>query len=333
MPRIKSRLNVRTEPNSDIIRIAFRDPDPIVAAKFANAVAQAFLDRQIDLYRRQGAADFFQRERQRFDAELKQASDALEKFSVRTGVYSVDEQRQLLLNRQTDLASALALTRGTIAEKSGERQALAEQLRKLAPVAQSPFVSSVVNSLSSTPSSSISPPGPMSRENGLSKGSGARATDERLADPPLLLVKVYQDSMVTLFKVNSDLTGTEDLEKQQLAEMAKVTQDLDTLSQNEQEFLALKRAVTQATFNSNTYANRVTEEQINDELNAAKLSAIKVLQKATVPLRPVFPNYILFTLVALVAGGGAGVLAAFLAQNGTLAAGSSRLARRTSAPH
>ncbi len=300
LPRIKQALTVRGEQDSDIIRIAFRNRDPVVAAEFANAVAQAFVDRQLALYSRPGAADFFARQRQHFDDEVQRTSGELEKFSVDAGIYSVDDQRKLLLGRMSDLAAALAQTREALSEKAGQREALAEQLRKLAPVARSQYVSSLVDALG--PSRATATPHP----------PDSRAIDDRVSDPPLLLVKVYQDSMEQLFQVNAEIGGLQNRERQQMDETAKVISQLNGLTSNEQRFAALKRAVAQATSNSTTNANRMVEEESNAALSAAKFSSVKILQKATVPLRPVFPNYVMFVLAAAVVGIMAGVAAAAL---------------------
>lgn len=300
LPGIKLALSVKGELNSDIIRIAFRNRDPVVAADFANAVAQTFVDRLLALQSRPGAADFFRRQRERFENDIKQASDELEKFSVSTGVYAAGDQRQLLLKRLNDLSTASALTRGSISDKTGQRQSLADQLRKLAPVARSPYVSALVDTLAVDHAA----PGP--------RMGDTRAIDDRAADPPLLLVKVYQESMVALFKVNSDLAGAQSMQKQQADEVANLTAELNTLSENEQKFARLKRAVELATLNSDLYSRRMVEEQINAESNAAKFSSIKVLQKAIVPLKPVFPNYVLAAVLAAMLGGAAGLGAVIL---------------------
>ena len=85
----------------------------------------------------------------------------------------------------------------------------------------------------------------------------------------------------------------------------------------------LKRAVDQATYNSDLYSRRMVEEQITAESNVAKLSSVRVLQKATVPVRPVFPNYILVTLAAAALGGAAGGGVALLRER----AGRNRMGR------
>jgi uncharacterized protein involved in exopolysaccharide biosynthesis len=139
-----------------------------------------------------------------------------------------------------------------------------------------------------------------------------RALLEREADPPLLLIKVYQDSMVTLFKTSADLQGSQAIEIEQIAEIKKIKADLDSLAQKEQDFLRLTRAIANATYNADVYAKRSVEEQINAESSAERFSSLKVIQKANVPLRPVTPNYPLVTLAAAVGSGLVGVGAAFL---------------------
>ena len=295
LPRIKQSLNVRGDATSDIIRIAYRNRDPVVAAAFANAVAQTFVDRQIALKSRPGAAAFFQRQRERFEEDVKRTSAELETFSRQTRTYAAEDQRQLLLRRLSDVEAALASTRGAISENLGRRQALADELRRLAPVAQSPFVSNLVDTLAP-----------------VGTRTDPRALDGRTSDPPLLLVRVYQDSMVALFKVNADLVASQGLQQQLAGEAAALTAQLDMLSANAERYAQLKRALDQANLNADLYTHRMIEEQIEAESDAAKFSSVKVVQKATVPLRPVFPNYLLVTGLAAVVGGVLGIAAAFL---------------------
>lgn len=304
LPGIMLALSVKGELNSDIIRIAFRNKDPVVAANFANAIAQTFVDRQLALQSKPGATEFFRHQWERFEEDVKRASEELETFAVSTGIYAVDDQRQLLLRRLSDLSTAAALNRGSISDKAGQRQSLADQLRKLAPVARSSYVSALVDTLS------------VDRNAPVPRAGDSRITDDRSSDPPLLLIKVYQDSMAALFKVNSDLAGAQNMQKQQVDEVANLTAELALLSENEQKFARLKRAVGQATLNADLYERRMVEEQINAASNDAKFSSIKVLQKATIPLRPVFPNYILVAALGVMLGSAAGLGAALLSSRG-----------------
>ena len=208
-------------------------------------------------------------------------------------MFSAQEQRELLLKRRDALALSVASTRGLVAQKTAERQALADELRKLIPVARSPYVSSLVESLGGERSSSR---------------PDSRVTDDRSTDPPLLLVRVYQETMVSLFKANSDLVAAQSLQKQQSDDVETITRELNILLGDQEEFTRLKADVDRATQNLELYSKRMIEEQIDAELARARFSSVKILQEAVPSGQPVSPNYQVMTLAAAVLAGMGGVV-------------------------
>ena len=288
LPAIHANLIVRAQPNSDVVSISFKSYDPVLARDFVNAVADELIDRHIALYSRPGATEFFLQQRLHFDEDSKKASEAWQAFSVESGIYSVDDQRQLLLNRLNDLLSALSVTQGAIAEKSGQRQALGEQLRKLAPAVRSPFVSSLLDDLAA---------GHAATASRLPAGE-PQVADDRSSNLQTLMGKVYQDSLALLLKLNADLVGMRNLEQQQQASIEEAKQALNKLTVNEAKFVRLKQAVEEATANSKTLANRMVEEQIDAQSSAAKFSSLRVIQRGAISPRPVFPNYFVFSFAA-----------------------------------
>ncbi|MDJ0391467.1 hypothetical protein QMO56_25515 [Roseomonas sp. E05] len=283
---VRERLRVRSEANSNVLQISFRDPDPVLAARFANAIGQAFADRQVALSSRPGAVEFFRQQKDRFEDEHRQAAAALERFAAENRIYSIDEQRALLLRRLSDLEAKMATGRGELSEKQGQRQMLGETLRKLAPVARSSYVSSLVDAFSGD------------RPNVPSRIGDLR--DDRTSDPPLLLVQVYQSSMTTLFRLGAEIQGTQNLLTQLDQEHVRVATELDRLSRRADEIERLKQAVKQAAYNTDLYATRSVDEQIAAELQASRLASVKVIQEATEATRPAFPNYRLLLPAAAV---------------------------------
>ena len=287
LPRIQQALTVHGELTSNIIRIAFRSTDPTISADFANAVAQSFVDREVELQSHPGAAEFMRNERVQCGAKAQRAATALQEFSAGAGVYAAQDQQRLLLGRLSELEAGLALTRGSIADRTGQRQALSDVLHKLLPVTRSPYVSSLVDSIGGVSTA---------------HGSDSRIVDDKTTDPPLLLVRVYQDSMAALFKVNADLIGAQNLLKEQLDEEANLHGQLDALLGNKEKYSELKRAVDQANDNFDTYSSRMEEEEFNEAFSAAKFSSVRIIQRATIPVQPLFPRYRVMTILAAVVG-------------------------------
>ena len=259
----------------------------MVAARIANAVGQAFADRQLALSSQPGAAEFFRQQKARFEEEHRVTAAALERFATESKIYAVDEQRDLLLRRLSDLEAKISMSRSELFEKQGQRQALAEALRKLAPVARSPFVSSLVDALGGQ------------RPSGAGRMGDNR--DDRTSDPPLLLIQVYQQSMANLFRLNSEITGTQELLRQLGLEQTQITANLEALSRRADEAERLKQAVVQAAYNADLYAKRSVEEQISAELRASRFASVRVIQEATEAALPAFPNYKLLLPAAALA--------------------------------
>ena len=298
IPVVSHALKVKAEANSDVIHISFQHKNSVVAAAFANAVAEAFIDRQLQLYNLDGAAAFYDRQATLFADKVKRASDEIHSFAQANAAYSIEDQKLLLLKRASELSTTLFTTRAAIADKGAQADALALQLHKLKPVTQSRFVSNVVDELAPQKVHEEGAP----RELTVHGDHATVLSLNSAAPPPLLMVKVYQDSMVLLFKENAELAGLKALELETARQIEMLNRALNQLEAKEAEYLRLKRAVDDATLNADTYQKRAVEDSVNARLAEAKISSVKVLQFAYAPLKSNFPGYWVIGLIALLSG-------------------------------
>ena len=299
IPVVSHALKVKAEANSDVIHISFQHKNSVVAAAFANAVAEAFIDRQLQLYNLDGAAAFYDRQATLFADKVKRASDEIHSFAQANAAYSIEDQKLLLLKRASELSTTLFTTRAAIADKGAQADALALQLHKLKPVTQSRFVSNVVDELAPQKVHEEGAP----RELTVHVGRPTTVLSlDSAAPPPLLMVKVYQELMVLLFKENAELAGLKALESETARQVDVLNGELNQLEAKEAEYLRLKRAVDDATLNADTYQKRAVEDSVNARLAEAKISSVKVLQFAYAPLKSNFPGYWVIGLIALLSG-------------------------------
>ena len=115
--KVKKRLAVNLEKDSQILSLTFRHQDPKIAEQFLSLVVRDFLRRQADLSGNAEAPAFFHQEAARYRDEYKKASNELSNFSKQHSIYSVSQEIELALSRRDDTLAALAKTRGSIAEK------------------------------------------------------------------------------------------------------------------------------------------------------------------------------------------------------------------------
>lgn len=286
---LRDLVTAKQEGKSDLLRISFRYPDSAVAARFLTELANALVAVQADLVQVPGADVFFDQQAKRLQLEAEKAATDLQRFSVNAAIYSVAEQRALLLKRANELSTQISGTRGMIQERKGQKQSIVDQLLILKPVNGSKAVTGIVNNLG-VKDYSVTP--------------SAVGTVTNFDDtPPLLLIKVYQDTVATLVKVNSDLNGAIKLEALLGAELDKVNAELASLSSKEAEYDQLKQVLTRASSAADHYGTRLIEEKINmDIAKKTQLSSVRVIQAADKPISPIFPQKIHFVLIALIGG-------------------------------
>ncbi len=290
-------VRVRTEPNSESLIISFRNGDPRFAAKFADALAWAFISRQAQLMEHPETVDFYRAQKDNFENEVNRNTKLFDDFVKKQSTYSIAVQLGLQLKRENDLATQLGQTRGSIAEKLGQKEALVSQLKLLKPVTQSSYVVGLVDKLGENTGNSL---------DTLKKPSSLPSGGDLPRDPPLLMIKVYQDAMVELLKVNGEIAGFGELQHQQENELSENKKVLAALIQHQAEYNRLKRNLDLAVYNVNLLSKRTVDVQITENLRQARLLTARVVQQATVPLRAVFPNGQIFvgggTALGLVLG-------------------------------
>lgn len=285
---LRDLIVAKQEGRSDLLRISFRYANPKVAAEFLNELANSLVSTQADLVQIPGAEVFFQQQAKRLELEAEKAAADLQNFSVAASIYSVADQRTLLLKRANDLSTLLATTRGSIEERKGQKQAVLDQLAALKPVTQSRTVTNIVNSLG----------GSEFRAN-----PGAAVSGNLDEAPPLLLIKVYQDAMASLLKVNSEISGFTKVEKLVGTEIESVNSELASLSSKESEYDRLKRVLTRASAAADHYGTRMGEEQISSDIaKRSQLSSLRVVQVAATPLGQSFPRLSHLAILAVLGG-------------------------------
>jgi uncharacterized protein involved in exopolysaccharide biosynthesis len=143
---LRRSMSAQAEGKTDLLKISFPHRDPLIAAEFVNALADALVAKQAELLNVPGAFQFFDVQRKQLQEEVQKAASRLESFSAAVSIYSINDQRTILLNRADQLTQSLSSTQGSIVELQGRKEALTEQLLRLRPVTQSQYVSGIVSS-------------------------------------------------------------------------------------------------------------------------------------------------------------------------------------------
>ena len=297
--KVRKRLSVTLEKDSQILSVAFRHENPKTAEQFLGLVVRDFLQRQADLSGNAEAPAFFREQAAYYRNEYSKASTELSEFAKKHSTYAVSQEIELALTRRDNSVAALAKTQGSIAEKEAQAATFQNTLTQLRR--------------------RISLPGEITGpKQNLPAGtaSGDALTDSNKVptnESPLLLVRVFQETAQSLVNLNSEVVGLRSLEKAQAGTLAEVDRKLGELSSIAAEFHRLKDQVEQVSKVLEAHVGRAADAQMNADWDASeKLSNVKVAQSATAPKEPVFPPKPLFmalgAVIGLVGGTGACVM-------------------------
>jgi len=329
--QVEKHLTVSGVKKSNVIEVSFQHEDPQVAAKVVNLLVELFREKHLKVFS-DPQSTFLEKQLQIYRTKLGMSEESMQSFKQGNQVFSLDEQRSLLLKQRTELDSTLKNTDHRIDE-------LREKLRSLS---NQKFTSSVKNKSVYT----------NTEKDRILVDAKAKLLSLQLTEQDLLkryredsrrvedvrneiqTVKnflkeqeayisgtmetggrIYQEVELEIIKTEADL-------KSQVAKAAGLRQQLRqldgqirTLDLNDMKFQKLKREMTSNEKYYRTYEDRLEEARISEDMNRSKLANISVIQPAAVPVMPVRPKKLLYMLLSIFIGTFSGMGLAFLSEH------------------
>lgn len=311
-------LSVEGVKKSNVIEISLQHKDPRMAARALKLLVDFFKEKHLQAYSGPKSS-YLEQQLASYDQRLKQSQGQLEAFKQKNRVFSLDEQRSLLLKQQTELDTALKATENRIKEVQERIATLRRQMQ------------------------TVSPAVPLSTET-----ERYRSVDEAKAQLLALQLKeqellrkytdnnqlvvscrremeivrafitgqeqdiesrmqtgqnvVYQDVERDLLRLQAELPSEQAKALSLRGQIAQLNLEIPRLDMTEMELENLKRDTAVNDKNYRTYVEKVEDARILDDLNRQKSANISVIQEPTVPALPVKPRKLLNIALGLVLG-------------------------------
>ena len=129
--RLAKKLQVEPVKKTNLIAVSYAADDPRVAAKVLQAVADAYLEKHTAVHRPSGEFRFFGQQTGESRLQLDEAKGKLLEFAASHGVVEAAQQRDLALQKLSDIDASYRQTRIDLAETQQRVSALQDQLAKL----------------------------------------------------------------------------------------------------------------------------------------------------------------------------------------------------------
>jgi len=125
--QLASRLNAEPLRKTNMISVSFESSDPDLAARLLNSLASLYLEKRLQVHRSSGEFGFFDRETEQLRKGLSSAETRLTDFTDEQGVVSAQLERDLTLQKTSELEASLTQTQAAIAETEQRIRTLEQQ--------------------------------------------------------------------------------------------------------------------------------------------------------------------------------------------------------------
>lgn len=130
---LESHLKVDVLKRTNLIGATYESPDPEMAARVLNTLANFYIEKHVAVHRPSGAFDFFRRETQRNRDELSAAEARLLNFDRDAGVISASLEKEITVQKLADLEIAQREAAASVVETHQRISALEDQMQSIPP--------------------------------------------------------------------------------------------------------------------------------------------------------------------------------------------------------
>jgi uncharacterized protein involved in exopolysaccharide biosynthesis len=327
--RLKQDLVVERIKKSQFIEVAYTSDDPELSAKVLNALFPLYYAKHVAVRRPPGVFEFFSQQAERYKTRLADAEAKLAEFNNDQEAVAADVDRNMVLQKVTDLEYSLKETRATIAATQRRITALRSQMATTAPRMSTQIKKADNTALLAELKKSLSEL-ELKRTEALTKYEPTyievRQLDTQIAQTQ---AKIEMDSKHPAEENTTDQNPTYQWIG---SELAKATADLPTLKARadatdrqvaayrskigrldqkglqQQDLMRVVKAEEETYL---SYQKKEEEARISDQMDTSRIANVVIADAATVPALP-STSHVLLAILGLPLGILFGIAAAFV---------------------
>ncbi len=326
----RKNLKVEGVRKSGVIHISFRHKDPHVAAAALNRLVELYKEKHLQVFS-DPKSSFLEMQLSEYGQKLKDSENSLQAFKQKTGVYSLEEQRSLLLHQRGELETSLMITQNSISELQKKLASLKANMdsltrnktlftnterEKIIVDAKSKLLALQLEELELL--KKYAPTNRLVvnvRKELQTVRDFLKEQESDIAGKVMTGNQVYQNTEIERIKAETELNAQKAKYVVLSRQVAILDGKIRSLDFSEKDIQKLKRDQAINEKNYQTYTEKSEEARITDDMNRLKMANISVIQNASVPAEPVRPKKLLMILLGFIGGTVGGLGLAFWAES------------------
>jgi uncharacterized protein involved in exopolysaccharide biosynthesis len=303
--RFERQLKVGDVKKSSVIQVSFEHGNPRIASEVVTLLVDFFKEKHLQVFSTPQSS-FLEGQVTAFRKKLLESESEMQSFKQKNRVYSLDEQRTLLLKQRTDLASEMMAARNSIDELQQRLTTLRARTKSLTTsnalytaTEREKIIVEARNKLLALEISQQELLRKYKEDNKLVVENRKQIQlvknflSEQEADISKKVVTgnaVYQEAQKDAVKSEADLSAQRAKYATLKVQLGQLDGEIRNLDLREKEMQNLKRDMVTNEKNFQIYGDKMEEARIIDDMNRLKMANISVIQPASIPVAPVKPK-------------------------------------------
>ena len=274
----RQNLTVNAIKGSNLIEIHFQSESPAVAAQAVNTLVELLKEKHLRVFS-DPKSSFLEAQLKEYQEKLRISETEIEEFKQRNQIFSLDDQREMLLNERGEIGTALQTEQ---INAKGLQQKIDFLKNQKNVFTDSPAVAQLQSNLNALEQKEQE----LAERYGDNNRTMVNQRKETQVVREQLAKQKEQARAVEMSKIQAELepllAKVAGLQKQ-YAEVSKDLRQLDALSR---KFGDLKREATVNESNYQTYLKKWEEARISEDLDKRKMTNVSVVEQAAIPMTP-----------------------------------------------
>lgn len=329
--QVTEQLGVEPMRKSDLILVTYESWSPETAQAVVGKLVDAYLQQHVQLNRTGGAYEFLTEETGRLRERLTRSEQKLLELRNKTGLFSPADQQGLLLERIGRLEDELLQAQAAAAVSEVKVRRFREQLASMPATQVTGTTTGTANEgtdemraqfyalklLEMAASSKYTDSHPLLKETRRQAAEAKEFLDREEKTRTQVSTgpdRAYEQVQLALASEEPVLASLKAQADQLQRQLVAAQEELKTLNENELLIASLKREIEMDEASYRKYAANLEQARIDQEMERQRISNIKLVQPATLEVKPVRPRVLWNLVLGLLVGGVSGVGLALTAE-------------------
>jgi len=318
--KLAKDLSINPVKKANIIEITYSSTSPQTAAAVLRKLGELYLEKRTKLHRPAGTYEFFKAQANAAEQQLREAEEKLSTFQRTMSVVSPGQQKDLTVQKMTELKTKLLETDAFLEEVTERIARLEQQMRALPPriVTQSRALpnqysaerlNTMLVELQNKRTELLTKFRPNDRlvkeidqQIQTTRAALEKATNQTATEQATDLNPLRQALDAELARARVDQGGAASRHTSLTSQVQEYERQLSRLEGGTAQYQDLTRRVKEAEDNYQLYQKKQEEARITDELDQNKITNVSLAEAPVQPQLPSRPNRPLNLLLGVFLG-------------------------------